>query len=268
MKKIMLFVYLLLIIPIGVSAMEYSDVFTVGDSVEVELYSGDRTKFHVLKDSPAGNQFVTLIMDGTVGETERNPLNDKSAPTVYDDMFDNGDGTIHEPTTLYDKSLIKTKLERIVNDPSEKWRVEYEGLLRTDDLNSLGIVKNASGKYEIPAKYKFLAPIKISSMDSKFYNYWTSIVDGDEVLSVEYNDARTDENGIYAVFEPKPIKDTLRAIRPVVIIDKKYILCNNTKPSKNVKTGVEDYFLPLVAICIVAGGSVILLKKKEVFQSI
>ena len=160
-------------------------------------------------------------------------------------------------------------------------------LLSESDLTNLGIEKNIAGIYEIKGKYSFLAPIKQDGWDQSLYNYWTMIGDEDTktVYYVKYNENltdKTDETAVWATIEPYTLSSITNGeeygIRPVIIINKEYILCNNSKPSTDPtsdtstpdgpKTGVEDYLIPLGVVLILASAAIVITKKKDAFSKI
>lgn len=273
MKKYLFSLMTFLLLPIMVDAMAVSETFYVGDSVSVGIVNdNDNEGFHVMFDSGPNDQTVTLIYDGVL----------PGSSTVYDET---NPATNHDATVNFNESVAYQVLNNTINKEGAKWRVETASILSSNDLQKLGITKNTSGIYEIPAKYSFLAPIKINGLDASVYNYWTSISEGDDsVYCVAYNENRTDDNGVWATLDLKDITSTTNnpkcGVRPVVVVDKKYINCNNTRPSttttnpvqtvpsENVNTGVEDYLLPLVSIILIAGLTVWATKKKELFQDI
>ncbi len=261
MKK--LFLLLIVLLPLSVNAMAYSETFRVGDSVTVGLKSDDdNVGFHVLKESASGETYVTLIYDGVI----------EGSPSVYDES--NPDEN-YEATYILDNSIVGKKLQEVINKDGAKWRVESARLLNENDLSNLNIRKNDAGIYEISEKYSFLAPVKDSNVTSEMYNYWTSIRNTNSATTamycVTYNDNRTEDTGVWATLESKDItsitNNSTCAIRPVVVIDKAYILCNNTVP-ENVKTGVKDYIIPLSALLITASALIVISKKKTVFKEI
>jgi len=276
MKKFSLLLLMVMLFPLSVRAkMDYSEEFHVGDSVNVALYSDEETPnnekngngFHVIKESKAGEQYVTMIYDGVVS----------GSPTVYDELIP---GQHEEVTSVYEKAVIGQKLQSAVSpENGSQWRVLTAGLLSASDLSDLGITKNAEGVYEIPEKYSFLAPIKLAGLQPEMYNYWTSIQDTSaDTLSmycVTYNEERTTDTGVWATLVSKDITSITNsstcAIRPVVVVDKEYILCNNSKKTetpKNVSTGVEDYILPLTVALVLAGVAVVFVKRNTLFKEI
>lgn len=271
MKKMLMLLLTMLFIPAGVKAMATSESFYVGNRVSVDITKSgvapeNGTSFYVLKDSGPDDSSVTLILDGIlVGNT----IYDMPIPA------DN-----HDAELVFDKSMAyQTLAKEIAN---RKWDAVIAGILTADDLTRLGITKNSAGIYEIPEKYSFLAPTKLADLPSDTYNYWTSITEGtDSVYCVTASNDNT--NGVVATLDLKNINTITNGpkcgIRPVVVVEKQYILCNYsvtptsttekpTTPSENVKTGVEDYLLPLVSIILIAGITIGVTKKKEVFQDI
>lgn len=271
MKKFLL--SLLLVVPFSVNAMAVSETFDVGDSVIVALKEGDTEEtggraFHVLKPSAAGEETVTLIFDGTADEkrSDGTPV----SPTFYDEVTPGE----HEPTTILEKATIYNSLI----EGTKTWRVESRRLLTVEDLKELGIDK------EIKSNYSWLAPIVLKSdlILPEDYNYWTQSATEDstaESPKVYCVTATSDNsNGVYATLESKTIGEVSGnpkcAVRPVVVVKKEYILCNNSKPTTTttkapqVDTGVEDYYLPLG---LVMGASILgylILRKKNVFDRI
>lgn len=283
MKKLLILL-LVMCLPLIVNAQVFNenDEFYVGDSVNVALFSdndvpsnsksSDGTHngngFHVLKDSKAGEKTVTLIYDGTI----------EGSPMVYDES---NTEKSHEATAILENSLIGQQLNSIINAEGKKWRVEDYSLLTASDLSNLNITKNSDGIYEIPAKYSFLAPIKVEGViDKTYYNYWTSIQDqsatSTSIYCVSYNEDRTTEDGVWATLVSKDItKESEKekcAIRPVVIVNKEYILSINNRKlksaEKNVTTGIIDYFLPLASVIVISGLLIAITKRKELFKTI
>lgn len=269
MKKIILLLTAL-VMPLSVHALATSETFNVGDSVSVALYEGYESEaangigFHVLKESKAGEDTVTLIYDGAI----------KDSMTIYDEAIPDEN---HFASTVLEESVIGQKLQQLINQEGKRWRIEDQAsLLSAADLLSLGITKNANNEYEIPAKYSFLAPDKGDGIPKELYNYWTSIPDGSasttSVYMVEYNEERTTDDDIWAKIVSKDISsitDNVKGgIRPVVVVKKEYILCNNSKPTEAVDTGLTDYILPLAAVLVIAGSAIVYTKKKNAFNQI
>lgn len=263
MKKYFILL-LVVLLPLSVNAMAYSETFDVGDSVTVGLKSDeDNTGFHVLKESQAGETTVTLIYDGVI----------EGSATVYDET--NPDEN-HDASVLLDESIVGQKLINLINADGAKWRVETARLLNESDLNNLGITKDDNGLYEINKKYSFLAAIKINGLEPEMYNYWTSIVDESASSAAVYcvtdNASRSSDNEALSTLVSMDITSVTNnskcAIRPVVVIDKAYILCNNTKTPTPVDTGVADYIIPLSFVLIAAVSAVVATKKKSAFQKI
>ncbi len=270
MKKIFMIILSILFIPFGVKAMATSENFYVGNRVSVDITKSgvspeNGTSFYVLKDSGPDDPNVTLIFDGIlVGNT----IYDMPVPA------DN-----HDAQIVFDKSMAYQTLTNEL--ASRKWSTVVSGILTIEDLTRLGITKNSAGIYEIPEKYSFLAPNKLGDLPADTINYWTSVTEGtDSVYCV--TSASENTNGVVANLDLKNIDVVTDGpkcgIRPVVVVEKEYILCNYsvtptttetpTTPKENVKTGVEDYLLPLVSIILIAGITIGVTKKKEVFQDI
>ena len=287
MKKFILLLTIM-ILPLGVNAMNVSDSFDVGDSVSVNLYDGYQNEdpngigFHVLRASAAGEQNVLLIYDGLID----------GSPDYYDQTIPGSNGVDeHTATVVLEEAHIGTVINKVVNKAGAKWNIVggSASLLQKSDLEYLGIQQNA-GVYEIPAKYEFLAPRILNGVEVDTSNYWTSIQGDTEstVYYVKYNSNRTSLEDAWATLEPVDLSSVItggekHGIRPVVFVDKEYILCNNTKnpttsttpalstnPTEPVspKTGVEDYILPLGIVALVASAIAVYTKKKNVFNQI
>ena len=270
MKRFLL--VLALSVPFGVNAMATSETFDIGDEVVVALKDGDTEQtggraFHVLKASAAGEETVTLIFDGTADEPRSDGA--PTSPVVYDEVYPGE----HEPTTILEKAYIYNSLM----EGTKSWRVESKRLLTTDDLKALGLDKT------ITKDYAWLVPVvKSSVLQAEDSNYWTqsaaddSTTDSPKVYCVTASSDKS--NGVYATLESKTIGDVNNnpkcAVRPVVVVKKEYILCNNSKPKttatkpENVETGVEDYYLPLGIVMGVSILGYLVLRKKNVFSKL
>ena len=105
-------------------------------------------------------------------------------------------------------------------------------------------------------------------------DYWTQISDGTDKVYAVTRDGADSNAGISAKiksYNVDPVTTTANySIRPVVVVNKEYILCNNTKGVNvpNVETGVEDYVLLLAGIASVATILYVSVKKKNKFQEI
>lgn len=281
MKKIIGFLIgLMFLLPLSVYAgMSTSDSFDVGNSIIVALTADDTgTGFHVLKDSKAGEDTVLALYDGNVGTVDTSGV--KKSLVVYDEPY-TGHDTV---TTVLDNAYIYQTLTKATTSATNPWRVESIRLLDVSDLTNLGITANASGVYEIKKDFKWLAPTKLDVVIDgvNYYDYWTqsaatieptaTVTDPVGVYYVKYNEARTDENGVYATLEKANINVISNgpeyAIRPVIEVKKEYILCNNDKPSTPTPTGVKDYYIPLVSIIALTGAGIIVLRKKNLFNKI
>ena len=269
MKKFILLV-ISLVLPIGVHAMAVSETFDVGDSVSVALYDGyekdakNGIGFHVLKESKEGERTVTLIYDGVL----------EGSSTVYDEARPDDN---HPASTVLEESVAGQLLNQLINKEGSKWNIESASFLNLNDIMTLGLTKNSLGIYEVPAKYSFVAPIKAPGVPAEMYNYWTSIADGSatntSVYCVTYNENRTSDDGIWATLESKDITSITNnskcGIRPVVVVDKEIILCNNSKvPPKSPDTGITDYIIPLAFALVVTLGAVKVINKKNLFNEI
>lgn len=248
-----------MLIPISVNAMEYSDTFAIGDEIVVNITaSNESAVFNVIKESIAGEELVTAIFSGV-------PI--PGSPSIYDEPYED-----HEATSDIDNAYINT----ILTAGTTSWtNPTIIRLLTLADLDNMGITKNPLGTYEIKESHKFLAPIKtwaVSNPDG--YNYWTKSADtsaeNTSVFCVKYNEERG-EGDVYASLESLDITSNTNnhecAIRPVIVIDKSYIDCNNSQPT-TPKTGMTEYVLPLMALVTLAGGALLLIKRKDIFKQI
>lgn len=276
MKKVILFLMSLMLIPFGVDAMAISESFDLRDDVSINLYGKEDTKDlkgvggHVIAESKAGDDTVTILLDMNIGQ----------------EVFDSEEEEGHTLTNVFDNSYIKTALSKYAQEQGWVDIAANRRLLKETDLETLGITKNSNNKYEILGKNSFAAPIYSTAEQSYMYDYWTSIQNGsDEVYVVKYKQDRvgTGDNDVWATIEPVDITaftaaagGSKYAIRPVIEIDKKWILCNNTKtpvtpdPGKpdSPATGVEDIILPLTGILLGFGAIAFVTSKKNLFKQI
>ena len=91
------------------------------------------------------------------------------------------------------------------------------------------------------------------------------------LLAIERN--RTDKtNNISAKIVTKSVDPVTSSnnysVKPVVVVNKQYIVCNNSKKSENVQTGIEDYFLLFGGIIALSTIGYVASKKKNAFQNI
>src|SRR5574344_2885527 len=115
--------------------------------------------------------------------------------------------------------------------------------------------------YNIPTSLQVLAPIKLkTALTADEYNYWTMSTsdtitkatteeDQIHVYYVKYNETKSADTDPVATVELSANINSdsgaKKAVRPVIVIDKKYVLCNNSKPAATttvapVPTGVSD----------------------------
>lgn len=264
MKKILVLIGVLFL-PLSVNAMAISETFDVGDEIIVALKANEDGKaFHVLKTSAAGEETVVALYDGVV----------EGSPTIYDEPIP---GT-HEATS--DITLTGENIYGKLTKGTEGWRTVTTRLLMINDLTGLGISAGTDNSYNVYKNFLWLAPFKLDgATDPSWYNYWTQSAatglteaDAVGVYCMTYNESRTDDNGVYSSLVAKNINVISNgpkcAIRPVIIVKKEYILCNNSKPSTPVPTGVEDYYLSLGGILLITAAGVIVLRRKNLFAKI
>lgn len=251
-------------------AMEYSEYFEIGDSVTVS-FDNEVTKygFHVLKGSASGEQNVLLLMDGTVAvhDAAGNIINGQ---VVYNLPDATGDASIFEGSNA------QTMLKKAVNELN--WVVVGSPrFLETSDFDVLGISKDNDGTYTIPVKYDFLAPHSFDSAPTaQTTSYWTQIAKDTNNVYAVVSDGADKNAGVSAkviAYNVDPVtSDNKFSMRPVVLVDKKYVLCNNSRVTtptpEGPETGVSDYVLILTGIGLVSVILYVSMKKRNVFQEI
>lgn len=261
MKKIISILLILVLMPITTFALTTEDEFKIGDSVSVSFNgqtdSENLIGFHVLKDSAAGESTVTLIYDGILSEHDANG-NVTNAQIQYQIP-----GTTETPT-VFAGSNIQTILNRIIN--AEGWILASSArLLENKDLVDLGIDTTT---LQIPKKYDFLRPADFDSAPtSTTTDYWTQISLGDNQVYVVTKPSTSD---ISAELTAKNVDDinSVASIKPVIVVNKEYIVCNNSVTPPSVDTGIEDYFLLFGTIIAMATIGYVGFKKKDAFQNI
>lgn len=276
MKKVILLLIGLMSIPFSVDAMAVSESFDLRDSVSINLYGKEDTTDlkgiggHVIAESKAGETTVKILLDATIGQ----------------DVFDSEEEEGHTLTNVFEEAYIKTFINKYAQEKGWVDIAESRRLLSIDDLTTLGINKNSNNIYEILGKNSFAAPIPSTAEQPFMYNYWTMITaNEDEVYVAKYTENRTGDgdNDVWATIEPVDISafteaagGSKYAVRPVIEIDKKWILCNNSKtpetpePGKpeSPATGVEDIILPLTGILLGFGAIALVTSKKNLFKQI
>ena len=268
MKKIIYLFILSLVMPFAVFAMDNSEVFDIGDSVTVSFDGGTtRLGFHVIKNSAAGETTATLFFDGVIATHDADG-NIKEAQVVY--QLPDSTGTASQ----FDGSYVQKVLNEAITEA--KWIINGSArLLEENDLVNLGIAKDNDKTYTILTKYDFMKPKSFESAPSvTTTDYWTQISDGTDKVYAVTKDGADSNAGISAKiksYSVDPVTTTANySIRPVVVVNKEYILCNNTKGVNvpNVETGVEDYVLLLAGVASVATILYVSVKKKNKFQEI
>ena len=273
MKKIVYLFILSLIIPFTVSAMDNSSIFDIGDNVTVS-FDGGTTKigFYVIKNSSADETSVTLFYDGIIATHDSNG-NIKEGQVVYQ---------LPDRSSTNPSQFEGSYVQKVLNEAvaEAKWIINGSPrLLEENDLVNLGITRDNDRTYTILKKYDFLKPLNFESAPSiTTTDYWTQISDGTDKVYAVTKDGADSNAGISAKiksYSVDPVTTTANySIRPVVVVNKEYILCNNTKgntPSDkvdNVDTGVEDYVLLLVGVGSIATILYVNVKKKNKFQEI
>lgn len=261
MKRFMITLLVLVMMPCMANAMSVEEEFSVGDSVSVSFNgktdSENLIGFHVLRESKAGESYVTLIYDGIVSEHD-------SAGNVINAQVNYQLVGTTENSSQFQGSNVQTILNRIVS--SEGWILASSArLLEREDLTSLGIDVTST---VIPKKYDFLRPVSIESAPSATTtDYWTEIASGSNSVYVV---SKSSDSGVAADLVLKNVDDvnSVASIKPVVVVNKEYIYCNNSKTTTSVDTGVEDYFLVFGSLVALATIGYVGFKRKDAFQNI
>lgn len=270
MKKVVILFLSFWFLPLSANAMEYTDVFKIGDRVEVNIINDEEKKeFVVVRPSASGEQYVWMILNGNIQDA-----NDKASITVYDETRP-GD---HEATTILEDAL---PIYTILINGTEGWRIaEPPRLFDASDIAALGINKGTSGKYEIMGDRKFIAPIRLSlANDPSEYNYWTQIADTTKtnasVYAVTYNESYNGDTLTHLAtlesYDISSITDNYEfVVRPIVRVDKQYIDClvGQTPPVKDVPTSEVTMPFEAIAVVVISILAYILIRKKDVFDRI
>lgn len=258
----------ILLIPINILALDNNSSFSVGDSVSVSFNgqtdSSNLIGFHVLKSSSSGESTVTLIYDGVMSTHDDSGMMHAQVPFQ---SSDSSSGNYSQ----FAGSYVKQFLDQSVTEYG--WILASSArLLEESDLMYLGISKRSDGTYAIPTKYDFLRPVDFTTtISSSTTDYWTQIISGDDNVYVVTKEGRDTANNISATIVTKsvaPTQDNVFSVRPVVIVNKQYIVCNNSSTTDNVQTGIEDYFLIFGGIIALSSIGYVVSKKKDAFQNI
>lgn len=261
MKRFMITLLVLVMMPCMANAMSVEEEFNIGDSVSVSFNgktdSENLIGFHVLRESKAGESYVTLIYDGIVSEHD-------SAGNVINAQVNYQLVGTTENSSQFQGSNVQTILNRIVS--SEGWILASSArLLEREDLTSLGIDVTST---VIPKKYDFLRPVSIESAPSvNTTDYWTEIASGSNSVYVV---SKSSDSGVAADLVLKNVDDvnSVASIKPVVVVNKEYIHCNNSKTTTSVDTGVEDYFVVFGSLVALATIGYVGFKRRDAFQNI
>lgn len=281
MKKIMFALLALVLLPISAYAEDEVIHVTVdtpleiGERVEIFIENDEKKQeFFVMRPSPAGEQYVWVLLNGNVMTPDGKSI------SVYDEPIP-GD---HEATATLENAVIYEVLE---NGTSTWRKAEPARLFDTTDLEALGITKGASGKYEIMQNRLFLSPIKqVYSGGPDEYNYWTQIEDtsaeNTSVFAITLNEnyngdtltpiATLESYDITQISTGAGAKEFV--VRPIVKVDKQYIDCvykaktPTTTTINNVKT--SETIMPAETLIIlgIAVLGIILIRKKDIFNKI
>ena len=272
MKKILIILLAIgvMLMPLNTLALDNESTFSVGDSVSVSFNGQTNSQnligFHVLKASSAGESTVTLVYDGIMA-THDSAGNIKEAQVLYQTP-DTATGNASE----FAGSNVKRFLDEAVAEYG--WILASSArLLEASDLTSLGISKDADGTYTIPTKYDFLRPADFdSAYSTTATDYWTQITSGTSNVYIVTKDGTDKTNNISAKIVTKSVDPVTSSnnysVKPVVVVNKQYIVCNNSKKSENVQTGIEDYFLLFGGIIALSTIGYVASKKKDAFQNI
>ena len=277
MKKKLLLLIMLFIFPVMAGAEEYAIEYKVGDAVLVNIIEGEDPRlFHVIRHSAPQDNYVWLLYHGNVGHVVDGHL---ESSTVYDQTVPPIDE--HDPGKEATVILEESIAGGILAGGTADWKTaETPRLLNLSDLNHLGLKKDSTGDYYIPADKPYLAPILIEGFNQPdLYNYWTMIpeleAENASVYAVIYNEdydgdsltplAHIKSHDISQIdINPKFL------VRPVVKVDKTYIDCFADEPEpepepEDVPTSETIIPLEVTLIAGVALVSYVLIKRKDLF---
>lgn len=284
MKKILIVLLGILILPLQTNAVAVSETFKIGDRVKVLVSEASEPvghEFFVIKPSAANDPYVWLFLNENVENEIGNTI------TVFDEIIQGE----KEDLTDWKKSMAY----ELLHQATESWRPRIENyednirLLNAQDIVDLGLEKNpVTGEYQILANRSRIAPIKLTggypgmtNPDSAI-NYWTQIYDTEAeetsvfavVLNKEYNE--NDQLSPLAFIrshEITSITDNVEfVLRPVIKIHKMYIDCfvDETPAPPVVSPPTSEVNLPFEVVAVVGVAAVfyILVRKKEIFNKI
>ncbi len=273
MKKYLIGLLAVLLMPISVNAMAYSETFNVGDRVKVMIENDDEgAEFFVIKPSESGAQYVWMFLNGNVMDQDGNSI------TVYDETIPGE----REASAVFEDSMAY----RLLHNATQKWRTEEVRLLQLADLTELGIEKNpTNNQYQIMGNRKYLSPIKLTqgypgmANPKSAYNFWTQIEDTTKTnasvfavtLNEDYNGDTLTPVAFLTSYDITSITDNPEfVIRPVIKIDKKYIDCLLDVPTTVSSPPTSEVKMPFeaISVIVIAGAAYLLIRKKEIFNKI
>ena len=326
MKKLLLIIMILSILPIYPmrvdAVISHLDAFKVGDKVAVmreaipesplvEITNPNGSEWFVLRDSPAGEQFVWLIFNGTV--RSRGPEDRIRSEMEYDFHRPGSGSEDHRATgVLREADIWLSSLAPL----SAVWKIEDIRLLNQADLDAAGVSNG-----QIPWSKRWLAPNIFPDLApplNKPFNYWTMICQNDRcetpvgetftaspvnMMVMTHNPAGVNSDTVpVATLQPLNISqieclvdpddnNCIRSVKPVILIDKKYIDCRLDECPADCPMGTvrnaphtdhcpefclvdpvptNQVVLPLqiVGLGLFAGGIYILMSKRNAFQKI
>lgn len=286
MKKILvILISILLLLPTNASAAVgmVGESFSAGDTVAVHIINDTAiTGFTVVRNSAASDQYVWLMLDGSVKAGT-------GIPQIYDEDYSG-----HVASNDYITASIRTELETAVGKLN--WRYGADGdqgieklrLLDAQDLDQLGIANATTpgGAYSIMANRKSIAPMPLTAEEAAIgmvqedIDYWTMIKGptSTEVyvvkLNAAYDGSATTPVATIVTEDIAGLSTPTHAYRPVVKVHKQYIDCKTGETTKktttpsNPKTAAVELPTQLLGVAIIAGVAYLVVRKKSIFTKI
>ena len=276
MKKILILLISLLVLPITANALEVSTGLLTGEKVQIMVDGTNRFSFYVIEDSNPGNPYVWALLVGTT------------------DPIGKHDYDLHNPSAgIYATGVLeKAHISRdVLEVGTATWTkaVEAPRLLKLEDLTNMGVTKGeVSGKYEIKSKQAFILDVYAPVARDTF---WTqSCVDGcneagtNTPVSMYVVTYKADtSDGVYATLEPALISvisnGPQHLVRPVAKFNKADIYCKLDEndqpittavvpPKTNPPTSAETFPVQLLSVAAFAGIIYVIVRKKEIFAKL
>jgi len=263
MKKILLILVSILLLPTQVGAMAISETFSIGDVVKVYITDSttETAGFSVIRNSAADDPYVWMIYGGYLDFT------------IYDEDYMD-----HTVSNVFDTSVAWQKLEAATSTWVNALDVS---LLRLQDLSAMGIQK-VGDKYEVKGNRYFIAPDWTIAECAAFNdcNYWTMIPGSTstKVYVVKLNKAYNG-NSLNPVAYIEEVEIDMNktdgmeeeyVLRPVVRVHKQFIDCKvgGTTKLTGPKTAAVELPTQLIGVVALAGLTYIIIRKRELFTKI